>query len=242
MSPLQPIIIKVDSFEGPMDLLIELIKKREMSIYDLSISTLTGDFIANLNFWKEDKIELTSQFLETASMLLRIKTEMLLPQENKADPRDLLIKEIEDYQRYKDSIERFKEMQYIEQRFLKRSKYDKIKKNKEGSLSDIFKSFDEILRKKKFKERNKKLDELSKKLSESNFTIEDRIEHLKSFKEPKQVEILFDDIDDLEEMVVTFSALLELVRIQFFSIYFSDDNNSLYIEPKKGDGIFSEQK
>jgi segregation and condensation protein A len=244
MSLLGPILVKIDSFEGPMELLIELIKKREMPINDLSISTLTQDFLANIQNLKQNKIELTAEFLRTASLLLEIKSQMLLPQPENKDPRNALVKELEDYQMYKNSLDRFKELEYIEHKFMKRQRFDKLEKKKEGSLADIINSYTSILKKRKFKEKNKRLDELTKKLNSSNFTIDDRIVHLKSFDLPREVDDLFGSIDDLEEMIVTFSALLELVRIQFFSIYFSEDGKTLFIRPKEnenGDDPFDQK-
>jgi len=211
-------IIKFDEFEGPLDLLIELIKKRELDIYDLPMSVITKDFINSIELMKESDIEVTAKFTAMASLLLKIKTQMLLPSSKEIDPRNILVKEIEEYEKYKSNLERIKELQFIEQKYFKRRKRDVAKKKKKGSILDVINSYNVIIRKKQLKERNMKLEELSKKLAESKFTIEDRMHYLKNLSSSIDVEKLFEEINDLEEMVVTFSALLELVKVQYFRV------------------------
>ena len=211
-------IIKFDEFEGPLDLLIELIKKRELDIYDLPMSVITKDFINSIELMKESDIEVTAKFTAMASLLLKIKTQMLLPSSKEIDPRNILVKEIEEYEKYKSNLERIKELQFIEQKYFKRRKRDVAKKKKKGSILDVINSYNVIIRKKQLKERNLKLEELSKKLAESKFTIEDRMHYLKNLSSSIDVEKLFEEINDLEEMVVTFSALLELVKVQYFRV------------------------
>lgn len=221
---MENIVIRFDEFEGPMDLLVELIKKRELDIYDLPMSVITKDFIMNIELMKEKDIEVTSNFTEMASLLLKIKTQMLLPS-TKEDPRNQLVKEIEEYEKYKSNLETLKELQFIEQKYFKRTKRDISKKKKTGSIIDVLQSYNLIMRKKQLKERNLKLEELSKKLSESKISIDDQMQYLKNYPDGDiNVLALFEKIDDLEEMVVTFSALLELVKVQYFRIEIQDDN------------------
>lgn len=211
-------IIKFDEFEGPLDLLIELIKKRELDIYDLPMSVITKDFIGSIELMKENNIEVTAKFTAMASLLLKIKTQMLLPSSKEVDPRNILVKEIEEYEKYRSNLERIKELQFIEQKYFKRRKRDVAKKKKKGSILDVINSYNVIIRKKQLKERNMKLEELSKKLAESKFTIDDRMHYLKNLSDSIDVQKLFEDINDLEEMVVIFSALLELVKVQYFRV------------------------
>lgn len=220
---METIVIRFDEFEGPMDLLIELIKKRELDIYNLPMSVITKDFIKNIEHMKNKDMEVTSEFTAMASLLLKIKTEMLLPS-SKDDPRNILVKEIEEYEKYKSNLDKIKELQFIEQKYFKRTKKDVSKKKKQGSILDVIQSYNLIMRKKKLKERNLKLDELSKKLSESKYSIDEQMEYLMSHPDKNiDVNILFEHISDLEEMVVTFSALLELIKIQFFKVESLDE-------------------
>ncbi|MGF7534925.1 segregation/condensation protein A [Bacillus mexicanus] len=224
---MDPIIIKFEEFEGPMDLLIDLIKKRELDIHNLPMSIITRDFINSIEQMKQKNIEITSVFTDMASLLLEIKTKMLLPS-TKEDPRKALALEIEKYEKYKSDLEKMKDLQFIEQKYFKRTKRDVVKKPKKGSIADVLNSFNAIMKKKKLQERNMKLEELSKKLAESKFTIEQQMDFLKSYPSNKiDVSQLFDSLNELEEMVVTFSALLELVKIQFFKV--ESENEKVFL-------------
>lgn len=216
---MEEMIIKFNNFEGPLDLLIELIKKRELDIYNLPISVITNDFIKNVEHMKSQDMEVASEFAAMASLLLKIKTQMLLPLAKEKDPRNVLVKEIEEYEKFKRNLEKIKELEFIEQKYFKRTKRDVNRKRKKGSIADIINSYNLIVRKKRLKERSLKLNELSKKLAESKFTIDDQMNFLKNYcGRSISVDVLFDSINDLEEMVVTFSALLELVKVQYFRI------------------------
>lgn len=210
--------VKFEDFEGPMDLLIELIKKRELDIHDLPMSVITKDFMQSIHHMKENNIEVTSNFTEMASLLLKIKTAMLLPS-TKEDPRSQLVRDIEEYEKYKTNLEKFKELQFIEQKYFKRTKRDVAKKKKAGSILDVIQSYNIILRKKQLADRNQRLEELSRKLAESKYTIDGQMDYLREYPEERiNVQHLFEQLYDLELMIVTFSALLELVKIQFFSV------------------------
>ena len=217
------LVVKYEEFEGPMDLLIELIKKRELDIHDLPMSVITKDFIQSIQEMKDNNIEVTSNFTEMASLLLKIKTAMLLPS-TKQDPRNQLVKDIEEYEKYKSNLEKFKELQFIEQKYFKRTKRDVAKKKKPGSILDVIQSYNIILRKRQLSERNQRLEELSRKLAESKYTIDGQMDYLREHPEERiNVQTLFEEMYDLELMVVTFSALLELVKIQFFTVERNQD-------------------
>jgi len=232
-------IIKLENFEGPFDLLLELIKKREMDIYDLHISQITKDFMDSLEEMKNKNIDVTSDFMEMASTLLSIKAKMLIPVEvAKDDPRSELVKQLLEYQEYKDTVEQLKILREFEQKFYKRQKKEVVKKEKNGSIQDIINSYKNIFAKKFKVGKNKPFDALAEELTKFKFTIEDRMEHLKSIIESDgkiDVESYFTNVESKEEMVVTFGALLELVKMQFIDITIEDDEKVFII--RKGEEI-----
>ena len=230
-------IIRTGNFEGPFELLLDLIKKRAMNIYDLQISQITKDYMESIHEMQEQNIEVTSDFMEMASMLLEIKTKMMIPAEKeKADPRAELVRQLLDYQEYKESIERLRELKQIEQMFFKRQRIEKVKVKKMGNTDDIMKIYQTILMK-KFQNQNtySPLDKLTEELSRFRYTMEDRIEALKVLLEEQRlnVESYFDDMNDKEEMVVTFGALLELVKTQYIDIIV-DPDETIFIVKRKG--------
>lgn len=229
-------IIRTENFEGPFELLLDLIKKRAMNIHDLQISQITNDYIASLHQMQEQNVDVTSDFMEMASMLLEIKSKMLLPVEKeKGDPRADLVRQLLDYQEYKESIEQLRELKQMEQMFFKRQRIEKVKIKKTGNTEDIMKIYQALLAK-KFQNQNtySPLDKLTAELSRFRYTIEDRIEALKSLLEEQRIniELYFDDMSDKEEMVVTFGALLELVKIQYIDIVVEEE--FIFIEKRKG--------
>jgi segregation and condensation protein A len=229
-------IIRLEDFEGPLDLMIELIKKREYDINNLPISSITRDYLANMEHMKKQHIEVTSDFMELASLLLQIKTRLLLPVDEKTDdPRNELVKQLLDYQIYKESVEKMKELHHIEQRFFKSLKKMVVRKKKPGTVEDIFKSYQEMLNKKFAHEENNRLEKLTQELNSSNFTIEERIVFIKELLKNQDVDIpqLFDTINDREEAIVTFSALLEIIKSQF-ALIVMDENDTVIIS-KKGE-------
>lgn len=230
-------IIRTENFEGPFELLLDLIKKRAMNIYDLQISEITNDYIASLHQMQEQNIEITSNFMEMASILLEIKSKMLLPVEKeKGDPRADLVRQLLEYQEYKESVERLRVLKQMEQMLFKRQRIEKVKIKKTGNSEDIAKLYQSILAK-KFQNQNtySPLDKLTEELSRFRYTIEDRMDALKSLLEENRVNVAlyFDDMSDKEEMVVTFGALLELVKIDYVDIIVENDE-TIFIEKRKG--------
>ena len=103
----EPCLIKIDLFEGPLDLLLHLIKKNEMDIYDIRVAVITDQYIEYLELMKEIDLELVGDYLVIAAELSLIKSKMLLPkpviEEDEEDPRAELVRKLLEYQVYKDA-------------------------------------------------------------------------------------------------------------------------------------------
>lgn len=104
---------KLDSFEGPLDLLLMLIRKNKLNIYDIPISIILDQYLAVMNEMKEMDLEISSEFLVLAATLLQIKSKMLLPKpeeddEDDTDPREELVRRLTEYKKVKESIGFFK--------------------------------------------------------------------------------------------------------------------------------------
>ena len=104
---------KLDSFEGPLDLLLMLIKKNKVSVYDIPIAEILEQYLEVMKQMEELDLEMSSEFLVMAATLLQIKSKMLLPQEDEEgedeDPRTELVRRLVEYQRIKESIDFFRE-------------------------------------------------------------------------------------------------------------------------------------
>lgn len=109
---MEQISFKLDSFEGPLDLLLMLIKKNKVSIYDIPIAEILEQYLAVMQQMEAADLEASSEFLVMAATLLQIKSKMLLPREDdeeEVDPRTELVRRLVEYKRIKESIEFFRE-------------------------------------------------------------------------------------------------------------------------------------
>lgn len=112
-------MIKLETYEGPLDLLLHLIKKSEINIYDIPIATITEQYLEYLDMMRELNIEIAGDYLLMAAELGFIKSKMLLPQpepekEEEEDPRAGLVRRLLEYQRYKDAAERLVDFEILE--------------------------------------------------------------------------------------------------------------------------------
>ena len=104
--------IKVENFEGPLDLLLHLIKKNEMDIYDIPMAEITSQYLGMIDAMKSLNLDVAGEFLLMAATLVHIKSRMLLPpseeeelEEEEEDPRAELVRRLLEYQKYKDAAE-----------------------------------------------------------------------------------------------------------------------------------------
>lgn len=212
---------KTAAFEGPLDLLLHLISKNKVSIYDIPISEITDQYFDYLRECEAMDMELSSEFAVMASQLLYIKSKMLLPvyDEEEEDPRAELVDRLEEYKRYKEISKTFDVMQHaMDDSVFKAPENLDIPKvvveNKIMKPDLLYASFMMIM------ERN-----LAKKpLSPQNFSgvigkKRVSIPHQSRFvmsllKRQKEVlfDLLFENMTTRSEMVATFMAVLELIR------------------------------
>ncbi len=109
---MEQLSFKLDAFEGPLDLLLMLIKKNKVSIYDIPIATILDQYLEVMKSMEEMDLEVSSEFLVLAATLLQIKSKMLLPKDNEEeeeDPRTELVRRLLEYQQIKESIGFFRE-------------------------------------------------------------------------------------------------------------------------------------
>lgn len=215
--------IKLNDFEGPLDLLLFFIKRDELDIYDIPIARITKEFLSYINYMKELDLEIAGEFVVMAAELMQIKVRLLLPPEGKPeeeaeqDPRANLVKRLVEYKRFKEVSEGMRELELEasmlaprgyrsgdEVRYPKESADDLVK---DVSLFDLIGSFQFAL------------DRMPKRsvheIVRINVTIEEMIEYINQVFS-KRSEITFGELvaefRDRIRHVVTFLAILEVVR------------------------------
>jgi len=216
--------IKLEMFEGPLDLLLYLVKKDHLNIYDIPIAQVTEQYMQYLNLMQLLDLNIAGEFLVMAATLVQIKSRMLLPaeesetaQEEEEDPRAELVKRLLEYEKFKQIAQTLREKEADQQEVFKRPKALKEEAGPEGdgevyfeaSLFDLITAFSQAL------EDIPK--ELFYEVVKDEFTIEEKthsILHLMLVRDSVRVSELFAQAKNKVEIIVTFLALLELIRLK----------------------------
>lgn len=214
-------LYKLDSFEGPLDLLLHLISKNKVSIYDIPIVEITSQYLEAIDGIEESQLENTSEFLVMAAQLLYIKSKMLLPKkedEEEEDPRDDLAQRLAEYQRYKEASDELRKNEFWS-RYMFFKEEEKIdfplpEYSKEHTVDQLMDAFNAILQRKiRFKKPEKKA--FSGIVGREKVSVEDMAAKLSGIlKQKKRLEFkkAFSGKKSKPEMVATFLAILEMIR------------------------------
>lgn len=224
------VLYKLDTFEGPLDLLLHLIDKAEIDIHEVSISEITIQYMDYLHAMKELELEVTSEFLVMAATLLAIKSKQLLPKppvfeddyedwpDDGLDPRDELIQKLVEYRKFKQIAEQLRDKEFERSLVYSREpedmtpymKQDKVNPVEGIHLSDLIVAFQKALR--RAARRNivatVQRDEISVK-----DRIRDIIDVLKQYETVRFSRLIRENMDR-HEIVVTFLAILELMKMK----------------------------
>lgn len=214
--------VNIKEYEGPMDLLVDLIKKNEIDIYDIPIHTITTQFLDYINQSKILNMEITSDFILMASTLIEIKSKMLLPLykfeddelvEDTEDPRKELVEKILEYNRYKQISKSLKEsVEYENKTFYKFqedfSEIDELDLLKNLDVDALYKAFRNIILSKKSKE-----EEIDIELEK--FSTKDASNEILSRLEVGNLYFsnLLEKNFTVSRTIVYFLSLLELIKL-----------------------------
>lgn len=214
--------IKLELFEGPLDLLLYLVKKDHLNIYDIPIAQVTEQYLQYLSLFQLLDLNIAGDFLVMAATLMQIKSKMLLPveevvsQEIQEDPREELIKRLLEYEKFKQIAEQLREKEIGQREVFKRPKLDSdiaLPKEKEvyfeASIFDLLNAFSQAL-----KDIPK---EVFYEVIKDEFTIEQKIHsilHLLLEKDSLKISELFLSAKNKFEVVVTFLSILELIKMK----------------------------
>ena len=215
--------IKIENFEGPLDLLLYFIRRDELDIYDIPISRITKDFISVISEWKRLNLIIAGDFIVMASTLMRVKAKMLIPRPEldddgiRLDPREELINQLIDYSRFKDAASFLKQMNEESSLMTPRQFQQSINQDSADTLNLVLEDislFDIASYFKKVMEKRPIISqfELSRepiKLEQQKEIILKRLNEIDrlSFKN------LTKKIQSKLELIVTFLAILDLIRV-----------------------------
>ena len=218
--------VKLEVFEGPLDLLLYLIKKDEVDIYDISIERITQQYLAFMDAFKVLDLEIAGEFVVMAANLIYIKSRSLLPvhvqppeeEAEEEDPRWDLIRQLVEYKKFKDAAAQLSQRELDQSNLFTRLPEPEAAVERplgEVSVFDLIAAFNKIL-----KRIEGKTEDL-REIFEENFSVSDKIDFIMKMTASgvalKFTE-LFASAASRTEVVVTFLALLELVRLKQLSL------------------------
>ena len=217
--------LKLDIFEGPLDLLLHLIKEQKMDIHDISVAEISNQYLSYLDLMNDLNLDVAGEYLVMAAELTRLKSKTLLPShgededvEEGTDPRDELTRRLLEYQRYKHAAGDLRQLEYERQKLFSRGSEIQIEEGEEeivvdATVFDLFSAFKQVLSRRTFKE------DIEIKIT--TLSVSERITRvLDTLNENESVtfESLFVDNRTKQEIIVTFLALLELMRMSLIRV------------------------
>jgi len=227
-NPENPLEIKIPLFEGPLDLLLHLIRKKEVSIEEVRLSELTSSYLEYVEMMQTINLDLAGEFLEIATLLILIKSRYLLPKSpedieevEEEDPEEILRRRLLEYQHYKDAAFELSSLDILGRDVFQRPEnVELVADNEETapeyediSVSALMEAFGRVM---------KRLPKITRHLIETeNVRIEDRIDELISLYGKRKhclFEELFEDNKPLSWFIITFMAILEMVRLHLITI------------------------
>lgn len=220
--------VKIDSFEGPLDLLLHLIEKAEVDIYEISVSEITVQYVEYVHQMKQLELKIASEFLVMPASLLAMKSRMLLPKKEdlsfqpmfdmdmeEIDPREELIRRLTEYKKYKELASQLREKEAARSQIFTRpaENLSAFMEQEESnpvanvSLFDLLEAFQSVL-------REKEEDPITR-VERDEVSIDARMLEIKSFVQQRgKVSFvqLFEQGWTRDGLIVTFLALLELMK------------------------------
>ena len=230
--------IKLDHFEGPLDLLLFFIKRDELNIYDIPISRITGEFLEYVNLIKMLDLEVAGDFILMASTLMHIKVRMLLPREidekgEEIDPRAELVQALLEYKRYKEMTEEFSLLESEQRKLNFRGNFSADEKEAPPEYDILLKNITVFDLAKAFKKVIEGLKEVPvHEIIKINVTIDQQIQYildkLNEFGELHFTSLVEGMMEKIR-IVVTFVALLEMTKMGSIGIKESTEFNDFII-------------
>ena len=217
--------VKFEVFEGPLDLLLYLIKKEEVDIYEVNLTKLATQFIEYIELMRQFDLEIAGEFVVMAATLMLIKSRELLPvdqqvqvegEEEGPDPRWELIRQLVQYKKFKDAAGRLQELESLQENTFPRIPGkpefadEPARPKAEASIFDLLNAVSNVL--KRFA-----APEDSRDVFEDKWTVSEKIEHiLRAVTDRAHLRFaeLFEGVTSRTEVVVTFLAVLELIRLR----------------------------
>ena len=237
-------VVTIDNFDGPLDLLLHLIKEQDIDIYDIKIEDITKQYLDYIRHMKELNLEIASEYLVMASELIEMKSKMLLPKKKEKeeddyeeDPRELLIERLLAYKRYKEVTSEFKDLELTRKMVFTRepdnlNRYVKEDESSEElGVADLIDAFNNLL-------KRKELDRpIATKITKKELSVAEKVNKIKNILRNKK-RINFEDIFEVstkEEVIISFLSVLEMVKKDEILLTQEGNFKNIVISLKEGE-------
>lgn len=238
--------IKTSNFEGPFDLLLHLIKKNQMDIYNISILDITNQYIGYLNEMKELDLDIASEFIVMATTLIELKSKVLLPKNKEPE-----VEEVDDAQELIDKLVQYKKFKNVAEFLGKRQmntgvmftkrpeiiedtrekKQDAKELLKDITMIDLYNMYIELIE--IYKNKMNESFNIEERVQVEVFKIEDKMDYLKGFLIENRNTTFTNIIKESRnktEIIVTFLALLELIKLKDVKVVQHGNFGEIYLE------------
>lgn len=247
--------IKLENFEGPFDLLLHLIKKNKMDIYDIKIHDITAQYLEYIRAMEEMDLEVTSEFIVIAATLIEIKSRLLLPkspdeekgEESAVDTAEALVSKLAEYKRFKNASE------YLEGRFdgagamysKKAEIIEPVKKERSPAdyltgitMTDLFNLYFNVisLKEEKMNENTAFRKEIPVEVHKVEEKMEEILARISGRKRMK-FSAFIDECSSKNEAITVFLALLELIKLRSLRVYQESSYSDIYIQEEHNERI-----
>lgn len=230
--------ITLPEFEGPLDLLLHLVKKSDISIFDISIDDITKQYLDYINKMEELNLNIASEYLVMASDLIELKSRTLLPkkdEEEEEDPREELINRLINYQNYKESTDKLREYEalrkevYTKEPSLEEYKNDDINLNLNISMDDLVNAIS------KFLQNKEAAKPLATKITNKEYSVGKRSTEIRDILRIKKKVNFYELFEEAtrEYIVITFLAILNMSKRQELTITQENNFENIIVEEVK---------
>lgn len=240
--------VQLKNFEGPLDLLLFFIKRDELDIYDIPISYITKQFLEYISLMEELDLDVASEFILMASMLMSIKAKMMLPKEesdeelDEHDPRYELVQRLLEYKRYKEMAGKMEDVAEEAQKAYFRGNHDADQVDKQATgealqdvtMFDLMAAFKKVL-------SDIKKQEAIHHVEKIEYTIEEQTEYVLGRLQQSgrtSFRVMCKELKNQTQIVVTFLAVLEMLKERQINLFVEDDDpTAFYLDLKPVDEI-----
>ena len=234
--------ITIDNFDGPLDLLLHLIKENNIDIYDIKVEEIAKQYLDYIESMKNLNLSIASEYLVMASELIEMKSRILLPKreeedtdEYEEDPREVLIERLLAYKKYKEVTKEFKDLELTRKLVISKeqenlSKYLKEEENENLSVSDLVDAFNNLLEKKRLEKP------VQTKITKKELSVTEKVIKIRDILKKKR-KVNFEDLfenSSKEEIIVSFLSILEMLKKDEIIVKQENNFNNIIVCLKGG--------